>query len=334
MADVNEKMGFLFLAVSTSDGRIFTTGHSGAAGPWSPFQVLYTPPTPRDRAASVSVAATQYQEHVCAVTASTPSRLLHAYRLDGSGWSTFSTPLSTGIAPASAESIARDFNIAVVGIGSSMTGSWASALPLLRVGVPLAGRTLDRRGDQILTVDPGALDPADPLVDVDFTPFGAAGEKFRHLCVTTVSGGLYHALQSDVRPVFGDVKRQAGDPGTPVGLSCAESPSALHLCVVNDAGQIFHTLRRRDGTWTPFVNVNREINAAGTIFTAVTIAHYSGIGELDRLHVAGATDSGGLLYARREGTGAWTAAADVKGEAGDPGAVATLDLAAKPYIVP
>jgi hypothetical protein len=73
-----------------------------------------------------------------------------------------------------------------------------------------------------------------------------------HVVGVTSDGNVWHTIRfgnGSWQAGFGDVKGQTSNPGTVVAVGCAASGSELHVCVVTSDGNVWHTIRRGDGTW-------------------------------------------------------------------------------------
>jgi hypothetical protein len=113
-------------------------------------------------------------------------------------------------------------------------------------------------------------------------------------------GELWH-IALDTAEAFGDLDSQTGgrppwSPRTIVDSACAvDSEGNLHVLVVTDNGQLWHTVRAQNGDWTPvpevaggrsWGEVGKHLQFTGGNFKAV--AAYT----KDRdLHVLAATDT-------------------------------------------
>ena len=137
-------------------------------------------------------------------------------------------------------------------------------------------------------------------------------------------GRLYHAIRgsSGQWTAFGDVATQTGSPG-PVGdVAAAAIAGDLHVVVVSsNTGRLYHTIRRADGTWLRFGDVNSQTGTPG-YFSSVATAAVGG-----DLHVLARTIDGNLYHAVRRADGSWTRFGDVKAQAGNKGQVTSVDAA-------
>jgi hypothetical protein len=148
-----------------------------------------------------------------------------------------------------------------------------------------------------------------------------------HLAGVTANGRLWHTIRrSDGWTEFVDVERQAGDRGAfrTVSVSLAKNRAGgieLHLSGVTANGRLWHTIRRSDGSWTEFGDVEGQAGDRGA-FVTVGIA-----GLADELHLSGVTADGRLWHTIRRSDGSWFGFGDVEGQAGDRGAFVTVGIA-------
>lgn len=156
------------------------------------------------------------------------------------------------------------------------------------------------------------------IVDVALVNFFAQ----LHLCAVSSSGRLWHTIRQEVGgswTPFGDVEGQAGERGQFVRVGTTEAAigpngsSQLHVCGVSADGRLWHSIRRGNGTWTPFGDVEGQAGNRGD-FVGVDCA---GIGN--QLHVTGITSDGRLWHTIRKSDGSWFPFGDIEGQAGDRG---------------
>ncbi len=132
-----------------------------------------------------------------------------------------------------------------------------------------------------------------------------------HVGVVTANGGLFHAIRHSNGDWtrFGDVKRQAGNPGDIIDADFAAPGLDLHVAALTRNGGIWHTIRV--GTffrlfWTRFNSVLREAGQLSSV-GAVTAG-----GHPFRLDVGAVRDfDGHLFHTVREAAGSWTRWEDV-----------------------
>jgi hypothetical protein len=144
-----------------------------------------------------------------------------------------------------------------------------------------------------------------------------------HLCVVDQTGNLWHTIRAaDGTWPFpmGDVQAQTSVHGPRIGqivnTSCAtDQDGNLHLCVVNQAGVLWHTIRSFDGTWRdPFGDVLSQTGDIGLPLDQVTCTmnFNNGLHVMVTNRRAGAVTDGGLWHAIRADDGSWTKFEDVK----------------------
>jgi hypothetical protein len=94
----------------------------------------------------------------------------------------------------------------------------------------------------------------------------------------------------------------------------------LHLTGVSSDGHLWHTIRRGDGSWFGFGDVESQTGDRGS-FTDVDCAGVNG-----ELHVCGVTTDGHLWHTIRRANGSWFGFGDVEGQAGDRGSFKTVSV--------
>jgi hypothetical protein len=87
----------------------------------------------------------------------------------------------------------------------------------------------------------------------------------------------------------------------------------LHVTGVTNDGHLWHTIRRMDGSWFQFGDVESQAGDRGG-FTDVDCAGING-----GLHVTGVTNDGHLWHTIRRMDGSWFQFGDVESQAGDRG---------------
>jgi hypothetical protein len=144
--------------------------------------------------------------------------------------------------------------------------------------------------------------------------------------------GLHHTIRlfGGSWTAFGDVQdaaSSAGTPGTVTSVSAADSRRELHVLASargsDGVTELFHSIRRSDGGWTPFGQVAGQTGRLPSHVVDPGSAVIDG-----SLHVLAATTSGDLYHAIRRADGSWTHWGNVKLQTGDPGVVARVEAAA------
>jgi len=96
----------------------------------------------------------------------------------------------------------------------------------------------------------------------------------------------------------------------------------LHLCGTNTVGRFWHTIRRSNGSWYPFGDVEGQTGDRGS-FNSVACADIG-----NDLHVCGSNTVGRLWHAIRRVNGSWTPFGDIEGQTGDRGSFNSVACAA------
>jgi hypothetical protein len=162
-------------------------------------------------------------------------------------------------------------------------------------------------------------------------PWDRAEPAFVHVCAVDSTGRLSHTIRRFGAWLrFGNVEGQAGDRGRLTHAAAAtvtrdppdDAIHDVHLCAVNDAGGLWHTVRNDDGSWLRFGDVEAQAGDRGRI-TRVAIAAIGG-----SLHVCATDAAGGLWHTARRPDGSWLPFDDVKARAGNRGRMTQVAIAA------
>lgn len=84
---------------------------------------------------------------------------------------------------------------------------------------------------------------------------------------------------------------------------------------------LWHTIRRTNGAWTQFGDVEGQAGDRGTFVTACSA------GAGGEFHLCGVTSDGRLWHSIRRSNGTWTAFGDVEGQTGDRGSFTGISAA-------
>jgi hypothetical protein len=269
-----------------------------------------------------------FRRQVCAINDAVVRQLRYTH--ENGGWSA-PVRLAAGVAPACANIADDSFSLAALAVGAPTQDGWSFGLPLFLLKAD--EKTVQSPGDQAAGVNPGDLDPMDTAIAVDIA--GAFNDRERrwHLCLATTSGKSFHAFKdgSPVPARFEQIPFFAS--GHMRSVSCTLGHEGLHVCTATQEGRILHLIRRPDGSWSAAGDVNAATGCT-ELFQQVAISHYDAPGLAGSLHVAGITRTGGLLHAIRTAEETadplWSPFTDVKAQAGDKGAVTSVDIGVTP----
>ena len=96
----------------------------------------------------------------------------------------------------------------------------------------------------------------------------------------------------------------------------------LHVCAVNGAGRLWHTIRFEDGSWQPFGDLEGQTGDVGDV---VDVADAAAGADL---HVCAVNGAGRLWHTIRFADGSWQPFGDVEGQTGDRGELSRVAAAA------
>ncbi|MCC6604754.1 MAG: hypothetical protein IT327_16210, partial [Anaerolineae bacterium] len=103
--------------------------------------------------------------------------------------------------------------------------------------------------------------------------------------------------------------------------STATINGELHLCAVTTDGHLWHTIRRTDGSWYLFGDVEGQTGDVG-LLVSVDCAAIAG-----ELHVCAVASDGRLWHTIRRADGGWYPFGDVEGQTGDRGQISKVSCA-------
>jgi hypothetical protein len=131
------------------------------------------------------------------------------------------------------------------------------------------------------------------------------GDALHVVAVSQATGQLWHTIRNadgTWQSAYGLIESQEqNDPGPFIAVGCGGAGTDLQVVALDRNGQMWHTIRNADGTWTPEFGLveSQEQNDPGP-FTAVACA---GVG--DTLHVVGLSQDGQLWHTIRNADGTW-----------------------------
>jgi hypothetical protein len=89
--------------------------------------------------------------------------------------------------------------------------------------------------------------------------------------------------------------------------------AAVHVCGVNAAGRLWHSIRFANGSWQPFGDVEGQTGEMGDVQAAAATAAGADV------HVCVVNAAGRLWHSVRFANGSWQPFGDVEGQTGDMG---------------
>lgn len=146
-----------------------------------------------------------------------------------------------------------------------------------------------------------------------------------HFLALTVEGHLRHTMRRDDGSwtAWGNVEQMIGSPGGAlVHVDCASVAGELNVCVVLDSGELRHTIRRHDGSWTSWGNVEQMTGPTRGELVQVACTGVDG-----ELHVIGVFGEGTLRHTIRRHNGTWTPWGDVERLTGEAGNLRSVSVA-------
>ncbi len=236
----------------TSDGHLWHTFRSSNGNWQNSFRDIENQSGDRGLFIKVACGGIGPRLHVCGITSD--GRLWHTSRSGTSGaWQNF-----TNIETHSGE-VGNFADVACCGVGNNLhvcaTTTTGRILHTIRFS---NGNWQGSFGDiEGQTGESGF-----------FTAVGCAGVGDKmHVCAVTNTGRLLHTLRNNNgtwQNFFGDIEALTGDAGVFTRVACTGKGSELHVCGVNSAGQILHTIRYGNGTWQNFFGeISVQVCGAG-----------------------------------------------------------------------
>ncbi|HZR42565.1 MAG TPA: hypothetical protein VFB12_20760 [Ktedonobacteraceae bacterium] len=132
-----------------------------------------------------------------------------------------------------------------------------------------------------------------------------------HICAVDYERDLWHTIRraDGTWPFpFVRVQDQVSRVGSHIGpiqqVACATNPNRdLHICAIDRAGNLWHTIRRADGTWSfPFLNVQDQALGSRVGATPGVACAANPNGDL---HICTLDFPGTLWHTMRRADGTW-----------------------------
>lgn len=303
----------LHLMCAGADGTLWHTVRQ-IDGSWLPFgdvrvAVLSENPGSLDPVSFEDVTCTNVGNDLHVAGTMQNGRVVHTIRRISGTWFPFGDLLAAAQAPRGGV-----FSIAATDVNNQ-----------LRVCVALKSRT-------------GQIDSADQSLyhtirnsAGSWKPFENVGGSFADVACSSADGRLHfcgttfdhqgirmnvleHAVQTapstftpfgDVRAVVIAENPSSLDPGAFHQVCCAGDNGDLHVCAVS-AGNLFHTIRRADGTWFPFGDVVSVVVGSNPgSLRPVGLGSVACAIVREELHVACIDAAGVIWHTVRRADGSW-----------------------------
>ena len=129
------------------------------------------------------------------------------------------------------------------------------------------------------------------------------------VCVVNNIGEVWHSVRKwnfnapdtvAQWDALGDVVQQSGDVGAHSRISCClDRVEGLHVVSSTKDGNVWHTIRRFDGTWVPFGSVKGQAGDPGNVVDVACAWDWN------ELHVCVVTQGGDISHTIRRADGSW-----------------------------
>ena len=159
-----------------------------------------------------------------------------------------------------------------------------------------------------------------------------SGDQFQSVTAASVGGQLQvavvdqrhntvlHAVRGSngVWSHWGNVLGETGTPrswGVPIRVSMAGFGSSLQMVVLtNGPVAQYHAIRNPNGSWTPFGDIDAEVNFQAAGFQGTVLQEVTAVNVGGKLETVFASDdnSGSLYYTMRNPNGTWTKAGRIR----------------------